>query len=265
MSGLRIENLSVSYRDRGVIENLTLPVLPRSSVVAVLGPNAAGKSTLLKALAGLQPSNGEIRLHGENLNRMDANLRQHRVGYLPQALPLASGLLAYELVLGAAHAAGGGGGPGRAERESRVEAVIREFGLETLAFRRVSELSGGRRQLVGIAQVLVRRPQLLLLDEPTSALDLRWQLEVLARVAAYARSEHAIALVALHDLNLALRFCDWTVLLTDGRALACGPMNEAITPEALARAYGVPVRIERCSQGHPMVITGGAPGSGRAD
>jgi iron complex transport system ATP-binding protein len=100
----------------------------------------------------------------------------------------------------------------------------------------------------------VRAPRLLLLDEPTSALDLRWQLQVLQAVRALVSEGQTLALIAVHDLNLALRFCDRIVVLGQGRVLAAGRPADVLTPALLHTAYGVRARIEHCSLGHPLVL-----------
>ena len=108
--------------------------------------------------------------------------------------------------------------------------------------------------MIGLAQVLVRAPRLLLLDEPTSALDLRWQLQVLQAVRALVDEDRTLALIAVHDLNLALRFCDRIAVLGQGRVLAAGRPADVLTPALLRAAYGVRARIEHCSLGHPLVL-----------
>lgn len=218
------------------------------TITAVVGPNAAGKSTFMKLLAGLISGGGKISLNGEAFLQRPPSARAKLVGYLPQSIPGGSGLLAYESVLGAYRMTGGG-----SDTEA-IERIFRLLDLENVALRPVSELSGGKRQLVGLAQVLVRDPRLLLLDEPTSALDLRWQIEVLRIVREVVEREGAVALVCVHDINLAMRFSDMVVVLSEGRLLAAGPPSEAITAETLKIGWQVEARIENCSLGYPVVL-----------
>lgn len=248
MTGLDIRGLSAAYGRRKILDRLALPPLAPGEVVALLGANGAGKSTLLKSLAGVIRATGEARLDGAPLLDLAPAARARQVGYLPQNLPAASSLVAYEAVEGALRATR----PDlpRRAREGRIETAFATLGLVGLALRRLDTLSGGQRQLVVLAQVLARQPRLMLLDEPTSALDLRWQLFVLEAVRDAARRDGAVALVAIHDINLALRFADRVALLKDGGILAA----DALTPELLAAAYGVEARVETCSRGHRVVI-----------
>ncbi len=250
--GLELQGLTVAYGSRKVLDGLTLPVIAPGAMVALVGPNAVGKSTLLRAVAGLVASRGTVRLDGEDLAALPPVARLRRVGYLPQALPQPSSLVAYEAVLAALRASGAAL-PAEGI-EPAVEAVFETLGLQPLALRRLDELSGGQRRMVGLAQVLVREPPLLLLDEPTSALDLRWQLRVLQGVRARLDAARGIALVAVHDLNLALRFCDLVIVLGPSGLIGCGAPAELLTPEVIASAYGVRARVERCSLGHPLVL-----------
>ncbi|MBO6852024.1 MAG: ABC transporter ATP-binding protein, partial [Marinobacter sp.] len=135
-----------------------------------------------------------------------------------------------------------------------IETVFATLGIRDLALRSLAEMSGGQRQMVVLAQVLVRQPGLMLLDEPTSALDLHWQLNVLNAVHAATWQRGAIALVASHDLNLALRFCDQVLVLSPGGHACLGRPQDTLTPALLARTYGIEARIERCSRGHPIVL-----------
>lgn len=248
MSGLAVRSVSAAYGRRTVLDRLALPPFAPGEVVALLGANGAGKSTLLKSLSGALPARGEARLGEADLLALAPAARARAVGYLPQNLPDASSLVAYEAVEGALRATL----PElpRHAREARIEATFAALGLAALGLRRLDTLSGGQRQLVALAQVLARAPRLMLLDEPTSALDLRWQLFVLEAVRGAARRDGAVALVAIHDINLALRFADRVAVLKDGRVLAA----DALTPDILAAAYGVAARVETCSLGHRIVV-----------
>lgn len=249
---LLIRDTCIGYPKRPVLLDLQLPPVEPGSLVAVLGPNGVGKSTLLKGLAGLLPCRGTQMLQGESLAALPQWRRNQMIGYLPQSLPQATSLIVYEslyaacrIALAQLDAAG---------IEQRIEQVVGMLGLQHIALRRLSELSGGQRQMVGLAQVLVRQPPLMLLDEPTSALDLRWQLTVLERVRTITRETGAIALVASHDLNLALRFCDQVLLMGFGGVSEMGLPATVLTSANLAQAYAVATRVERCSQGFTLVL-----------
>lgn len=245
---LSVRSVSAGYGSRAVLHDVTLPDLPAGSVTAVTGPNAAGKSTLMKVLAGMLPSSGKIELASENFLKLTPAKRARIVGYLPQSLPAGSSLLAYESVLGACRVTSD------VTDDARIDAIFRLLDMEDIALTPVGELSGGKRQLVGLAQVLVRDPGLLLLDEPTSALDLRWQIEVLRIVRQIAEKTGAVVLVSVHDINLAMRFCDKIIVLSNGRLISAGTPTEAITPEILKVAWQIDARIERCSLGYPIVL-----------
>ncbi|MFC0219472.1 iron complex transport system ATP-binding protein [Pseudochelatococcus lubricantis] len=250
---LRLEDVSVGYGRTPVLSHLDIGPVAPGSLVAVVGSNAVGKSTLLKAIAGLRPATGGIRLGDTDLARLPLAKRVRLVGYLSQSLPQPTSLVAYEAVTSAFRAVRGDLSADEVER--RVEEVFAALGLRGLALRRLSEMSGGQRQMVGLAQVLVRKPPLLLLDEPTSALDLRWQLNVLETVRGITRGENAICLIAIHDVNLALRFCDAVIVLGGGGVLAAGAPEDVMTPDLLRRAYGIEGRVERCSRGFPIVLS----------
>ncbi len=250
--GLEIEDLAAGYGRRPVLRRVTLPPLRPGRLVALLGPNGSGKSTLLKALAGLLPSRGVIRFEGRDLAGLGLRQRAALIGYAPQTLLQPSALLAYEFVLSALRAAA----PGLSglDIERRIHRAFGRLGLAPHAMTPVQEMSGGRRQLLGLAQVIARATPLLLLDEPTSALDLRWEIEALSLLRDLADQDGTLAIVALHDLNLALRFCDEIILLAEGGVLAAGPASGTLTAGLLRRAYGVAARLEVCSRGLPFVV-----------
>jgi iron complex transport system ATP-binding protein len=255
-AGLQVDHLTAGYAGRPVLRDVTLPAVPAGTLVAVVGPNAVGKSTLLRAVAGLRPAQGRVLLEGTDLATLSPRERLRRVGYLPQMLPQSTSLVAYETWQSALRASRSEWST--AQREAAIEAVVAALGVQALALRRLDELSGGQRQMVGLAQVIVRAPRLLLLDEPTSALDLRWQLQVLQAVRALVQQQGAVGLVAVHDLNLALRFCQHVLVLGGGSVLAAGNPAEVLTPELLQRAYGVLARVERCSEGNLLVLADAA-------
>lgn len=255
MSGLHIHGLSVSYGTRTVLDNVCMAPVAPGSVVGLLGANAVGKSTLLRSLAGLQQAAGRVQLGDDELLAMPRVERVRRVGYLPQTLPQSTSLLAWEALCSGYRALRPDLAAAVIERE--VEAALERLGIVHLALRSLHTLSGGQRQMIGLCQVLVRQPELLLLDEPTSALDLRWQLQVLQVLRASCSDAGAVAVLAIHDINLALRFCDWIAVLGSGRLLAAGPAREVVTADLLRRAFAIEARVEMCSLGWPIVVTDG--------
>lgn len=253
MTTLTVDNLGLRYGEKTVLERVSLPEIPAGSLVGILGPNGAGKSTLLRALAGTGRYSGTVHIDGEPLQGMSFLRRVGMIGYLPQELPQPTTLVAYEAVISACRAVR----PdlSAAAVEAATEETFDRLGIRHLAFHRLNALSGGQRQMVGLAQVVVRKPALLLLDEPTSALDLRWQIGVLNVIRNIISERDGLCLMALHDINFALRYCDYIALFGAGRRLAFGPPSDAMTPDVLRAAYRIEGRIETCSQGKPFVVT----------
>lgn len=253
--GLQIRDFTAGYPKRAVIRDLQVPKLPRGEITVLLGPNGSGKSTLLRALAGLNKAQGEMILDGHDLMKMPFAKRAEQVVYLPQSLPAGVHLHVLESIIVAQRASGGHAH--QAQTTEKVMELLRLLGIEHLALRYLDQLSGGQKQLVGLAQSLIRQPSLLLLDEPLSALDLNYQFHVMDLVRRETRKRNIITVVVVHDINIALRHGDNVLMLKDGQLIADGKPEEVITAESLAKVYGVRGRIERCSQGTPQILIDG--------
>ncbi|MBT0570227.1 ABC transporter ATP-binding protein [Curvibacter sp. CHRR-16] len=249
---LVLQGLGVAYGGHTVLQDVHAQTQQQGAMVALVGANGAGKSSLLRALAGLQTMQGAVLLDGEDLSRWNPAQRARHIAYMPQTLPQTTSLSVFESVLGAVRTACPQWGAQQALE--RVQAVLLDLQLEALAMRPLATLSGGQRQMAGLAQLLARAPRLLLLDEPTSALDLRWQLCLMQALQAHVQRYQTLCLMAVHDLNLAARFgAQWWVL-AQGRLLAQGSPAEVLSPDLLRQAYGIEARVERCSQDTPVVI-----------
>lgn len=256
--GLQIRDFNAGYPKRPVIRHLNVPMLPRGKITVLLGPNGSGKSTLLRSLAGLNRAEGQLILDGHDLMPMPFARRAEQVVYLPQSLPAGVHLHVLESIIVAQRASGSHSK--QAETTEQVMTLLQQLGIEHLALSYLDQLSGGQKQLVGLAQSLIRQPSLLLLDEPLSALDLNYQFHVMDLVRKETQKRNIVTVVVVHDINIALRHGDRVLMLKDGNLIANGEPEEVITPESLARVYGVRGRIERCSQGTPQILIDGLVG-----
>lgn len=249
MVTLQLDGVGAAYGGRTILSGVSTPALRGGELVAVLGPNAAGKSTLFRRIAGLLDGPGAVMLGAARRGR-------DGICYLPQDSAAGPALTVHESVL-LARMQGGAWRVGDGDL-AVVERVLGALGLADIAFRRLGELSGGQRQLAAIAQALAREPEVLLLDEPTSALDLQRQVQVLSFLRRLARRDGLLVLVAMHDLNQALRHADQAMVLAGGTLHACGPVDAVIDAALLRRVYGVVARVERCSRGLPQVLVDAA-------
>ncbi|TPW27896.1 ABC transporter ATP-binding protein [Martelella alba] len=248
MVELRLENIGARYGHRLAVSGITTPRLNGGEVVAVIGPNAAGKSTLFRRIAGLLHGPGVVHLHGSGKGK-------RTIGYMPQDISANAVLTVYESILLARKQ--GHGWAVHDEDLAMIDAVMTSLGIDDLAFRELSALSGGQRQLVSIAQTLAREPDILLMDEPTSALDLHRQIEVLELVRTEAKARGMLVMIAIHDLNQALHFADKALVIAGGKMHACGRVSDVVTADMLRMIYKVEARIERCSHNLSHVIVDG--------
>ncbi|UVC12294.1 ABC transporter ATP-binding protein (plasmid) [Rhizobium sp. TH2] len=249
MVGLAIQDLSVRYGRTEIISGISADIPPGGGLTAVIGPNAAGKSSFFKRIAGLAKGYGRVIT-------IDGRQGGKGIAYMPQDSTCNAVLSVYESVLMAAKQ---GSGWQVEDRElAEIDRILASLKIAPWAFKNLGELSGGQRQLVAIAQALIRKPEILLMDEPTSALDLYRQLEVLTYMAGLAKSSGMLVMIALHDLNHALRYCEHTLVIANGRLAASGPSEDVITSDLLRDIYRVEARIERCSQNRPLVIVDSA-------
>ncbi len=252
---VRLENVSVGYNGFPVLRELNLRVVP-GEMLGVIGPNASGKSTLVRAISGvLKPLSGRIFLDGREIGKFRTEELARLVAVVPQNLNLPPAFTAFELVL-----------MGRTphlpflRQESRrdFEIAWRAMELtrtEQLAGRRVGKLSGGERRRLVIARALAQEPKLLLLDEPTAYLDLSHQLEILELVKNLSQRKNLTVIVVLHDLNLAASYCERLIMLSRGRLYTEGGPDEVVTMENIKKVYGVEVLVQPHPQsGLPVVV-----------
>lgn len=249
MVKIQLENLGARYGQREIISGVTTSTFIGGQVVAVVGPNAAGKSTLFKRMAGLIDGPGRVNLQ-------DSKKGPQGISYMPQGLNASARLTVYESVLLARKQLTPGWTVDDDELK-RVDQILGALAITELSFRNLGELSGGQQQLVSIAQTLVREPEVLLMDEPTSALDMHRQVQVLNFMRELARKREVIVFIAIHDLNQALRFADQVLVIAEGTTKGSGPSEEVITGQMLRDVYKVEARIETCSRGQRHILIDG--------
>ena len=236
-SALDVSGLSVALGGRAVIDNLSCE-LKAGSFVGLIGPNGSGKSTLLKAIVGVLPSRGSLRVFGDDLSGMKEKERSRCLSYLPQEGELIWPIAVEDVVmLGRAPYRSGFAPPSDTDIAA-VEAALQSMDLVGLRGRSARALSGGERSRVLMARALAQNTPLLLADEPTTGLDPAHQIALMEKFRSMARNGQTV-LASLHDLALAAQWCDSLLLLHDGKISFSGMSKDVLTPPALAQIYGV--------------------------
>jgi iron complex transport system ATP-binding protein len=232
--------LTIGYRDRIVGRALNV-ALGTGEILALLGPNGGGKTTLLKTLLGLiAPHEGEVRLGDRALGSYPLRERARLIAYVPQVHVATFAFPVEAVVLMGRSALGGVLGRPSSADHAAVARSLERFGIAGLAMRPYTMISGGERQLVLLARALAQEPQFIVLDEPTSSLDFGNQGKVLREIRALAADGLGV-LFTTHDPNHALRAADRAYLIRDGARIAEGVVSDVLTRAALERLYGAPV------------------------
>ncbi|WP_431096026.1 ABC transporter ATP-binding protein [Polaromonas aquatica] len=254
---LELRDLTLGIGELTLVEGLNLQ-LRAGQLHVIIGPNGTGKTSLLRALFGELPLTcGEVHLRGTSMTRHTLPTWRQGIGYMPQNTQLDLDLSALEVVV-----------LGRLQRLSMrlsdddleaALAALQALDIAHLADRPVHTLSGGQRQMVLFAQVLLRQPQLMLLDEPVSALDLKHQMQLMEHLKTQTAEQAWISVAVLHDLNLAAQFADQLIVLGDGRLQAFGPPAQVLSSELIHSLYHVPVDVHHDLDGQPYIRTLRAP------
>jgi iron complex transport system ATP-binding protein len=251
---LTIRGLQASYGPRPVLRGLDLDA-SRGEMLAVIGPNGCGKTTLLRAITGVLPYDGDIAIDDAPVREQRPASLARRVAVVAQGATLPSGFSAFEVAM-----------MGRTphlrllQSEGRRDVAIVRAAMErtdtwALRERPVGELSGGERQRVVIARALAQEPQLLLLDEPTSHLDVQHQVDTFALMLELCRERDLAVVAIVHDLTLAALFADRIALMSAGRVVASGAPADVLTAEAIALIYGMSVRVlSHPDTGRPIIV-----------
>ena len=261
---LKVEQVSYAYSatDRSAPKFTLGPVsfeANQRELVAILGPNASGKSTLLKLLAGLlKPLSGRIEVDGEDVSAMDLRTRAQRIALVAQESELLFPLRVWEYVLQGRYPYGR-----RLRFESAEDCLmagnaLAQVGADSLRDRWMDQLSGGEKQRVILSRAMAQQPSLLLLDEPTQHLDIGGKVELLRRLRKLADENRYTVIVVTHELNLAAEFSDRIALLHKGKCLRIGSPAEVYEPQVLEEVFEAPLEVEMRSSGRPRVLLRGA-------
>jgi iron complex transport system ATP-binding protein len=249
---LTVNNLSFGYGNFSILKNVDLNV-GLGELVAIVGPNGSGKSTLLKCINRIVKTKpNSILIDEQDTSNLSIKELSKLMGYVPQTSISAFPFTVFDVVM-----------MGRkpyvhwsiGERDNDIVfQMMTLLGIDHLALRQFSELSGGEQQKVIIARALAQQPKILLLDEPTSSLDIKHQLEILCILKGLTQSKGHAVIVSIHDLNLASRFCDKLFMLKQGSIYAMGTPEEVLTAQNIQAVYGIKADVSISSTGKPIVM-----------
>ncbi len=237
---ITLEHIGVTYGSHRILDDLNLD-FSDGCITAVMGPNGCGKTTLLRCIGGLlKPTKGRVLVDSRPVDEYAPRELAQRLAFVRQHAQTDFDFSAFEIVL-----MGRNPYQSRLQNESQadwdiVEQCMKQTGTWHLRFSIPSQMSGGELQRVMIARALAQQTPLLLMDEPVSNLDIAHQLEVMRLL--HAATDKTI-LIVIHDLNLALQFCDRLLLLHNGKALYHGPIADGLTPDNIRSVYGVDTHI----------------------
>lgn len=258
-SRLRAQDVTLGYDADPVIAGLSAEI-PAGSFTVVIGPNACGKSTLLRGLSRLlAPRAGAVILDGSAISSLPAKEVARRLGLLPQSAIAPDGITVADLVARGRYPHQSLLRQWSTADEEAVREALESTGTRELSARPVDELSGGQRQRVWVAMVLAQQTDLLLLDEPTTFLDIAHQVELMELFAHLNRGGRTVVAV-LHDLNHAARYADHIIAMRNGRIVATGTPEQVVTSERVEEIYDLPnVVIADPVTGGPLVVPRGRP------
>ncbi|WP_078496116.1 ABC transporter ATP-binding protein [Streptomyces sp. LaPpAH-108] len=252
---LSAENVTLAYEQRVIAEKLSVEI-PDNSFTVIVGPNACGKSTLLRALSRmLKPAEGRVLLDGQVIQSMPAKKVARTLGLLPQSSIAPDGITVADLVARGRYPHQGILRQWSPEDEEVVADSMARTGVAELAERYVDELSGGQRQRVWIAMALAQQTPLLLLDEPTTYLDIQHQIDVLDLCAELHETQGRTMVAVLHDLNHAARYATHLIALRGGEVIAEGAPGDIVTAELVEKVFGLRCQvIDDPETGTPLVV-----------
>ena len=245
MSVLSCRGLNVHIGGIQIVDDFNIEIRP-GEFWGLLGPNGIGKTTLLKCLAGLdEPAAGQVQLESRVLNELPRKMLARHIGMLQQHTVYVFDSSVLQTVLTGRHPHLGYWEREGAEDFDKAHEALRAVGLDTFSARSVTGLSGGEARRLAFAALLVQEPEIMLLDEPTNHLDLKHQVEIMGMVHERVRSGTHSAFAALHDINLAARYCSHVVMLFGDGEWCAGASRDMLHETSLAKLYHCPVeRLE---------------------
>ena len=251
-SKIELDNISFSYDSAPILKELSL-FIQESDFIGLIGPNGSGKSTLLKIMGGiLKPDSGYIKFKGSDTRCISKKVFAQSVSWISQSHPMVFPFKVSEVVLMGRH-------PhlSALSFESHEDFNISQRAMETtmtseFSERFFNEISEGEKQRVMIASALAQNPELMLLDEPTSALDLKYQIEIMNILKDLNVNHKMTLVVAIHDLNLASRFCNRIILINDGKVVSDGTPLQVLKKDILEEVYGIELDLD-LKNGHTLI------------